>query len=150
MNRILAAVDLSEGTEPVLKFSANLARDEHAHLTLLYAIPATTPINVLASSWGAGTLMVPEVVQSEIDSSRQQLEQLAQNAGFSDVDCLCVRGATADAVREVAEKLHVDLIVTGLHRHGRLFHALFGSTHETIMAKAPCPVVFVPNATQLS
>lgn len=150
MNRILAAVDLSESTQPILKFSAELVRDEQAVLTVLYAIPTTIPVNALASSWGMNTLAVPEDEQSEIDSSLGRLRQIVKDSGLTEAECLCVRGSAVETIREAAERVHADLIVTGSHGHGRLFHTVFGSVHEALLSEAPCPVVVVPNQTKPS
>jgi nucleotide-binding universal stress UspA family protein len=147
MNRILAAVDLSEGAETVLTFSAELAREEHAKLTVIYAHPATLPVNVLATTFGTGTFMVPEYVPNELETFRERLEQIVVKTGLTGVDCVCVQGPVVEAIRDTAEKLHSDIIITGQHHHGRLFHAVFGSIHEALMSEAPCPVVVVPNST---
>jgi nucleotide-binding universal stress UspA family protein len=144
MHRILAAVDLSDTSQSVLKFSAELARNEHATLAVLYALPATLPVNALASSWGISMMNTSAEALSDFDSSLKQLQQIAEANGLTEADCLCLRGSAVETIREAAERLHADVIVTGSHGHGRLFHTMFGSVREALLAQAPCPVLVVP------
>ena len=144
MHRILAAVDLSDSTQSVLQFSADLARTEHASLAVLHAVPVAAPISAVAWSGGVTLVPSPEDEKAEFESSLEILHQIVESTGLPDVDCLCERGSAVETIRETADRVHADLIVVGSHGHGRFFHTMFGSVREALLAKAPCPVVVVP------
>lgn len=150
MHRILAAVDLSDSTQSVLKFATEMARIENAAVSVVHAIPATSRVNALASSWGIGTAFATVDEPAELKSSLGQLQQVARAHGLAASDCHCVRAAAADAIRDTAMQLHADLIVTGSHGHGSLFHMMIGSVRETLLSHAPCPVCVVPNHDKMS
>lgn len=150
MHRILAAVDLSDSSQPVLQYSAELARAEHASLAVVHAIPAVAPINAVAWNGGASILASPEDEQTEVEFSLGLLHQIVESTGLSNVDCMCERGQAAQTIHDAAERLHADLIVLGSHGHGRLFHTMFGSVREAVLSHAPCPVLVVPTAAKPS
>jgi nucleotide-binding universal stress UspA family protein len=58
-----------------------------------------------------------------------------------------VEGNAADVLTHSA--LDGDLIVLGTHRHGRVHHAVLGSTIDDCVRRAPCPVVVVPDAVRV-
>ncbi|MGC4069127.1 MAG: universal stress protein [Polyangiaceae bacterium] len=145
MHRILAAVDLSDSTQPVLRFSAELARQEKANLSILYAMPVATPINAVAWSGGIYSVSPMGDDQADYELSLALLHQIANGTGVSEADCLCERGSAVDKIRDMASRIHADVIVLGTHGHGRFFHTMFGSVRESLLRDAPCPVVVVPN-----
>lgn len=53
--------------------------------------------------------------------------------------------SAADVLIAVAAAENAKLIVLGLHRRSRLQKALLGSTAQTVLRDAPCPVLIVPN-----
>jgi nucleotide-binding universal stress UspA family protein len=144
MHRILAAVDLSDSTPMVLATASELARLESASLSVLYVMPVATPINAVA--WSGGVYLVSPMGddQADYDMSFGLLRQIVEANGLEKIDCLCERGSTVERIRDVAERIHADLIVLGSHGHGRFFHTMFGSVREALLAEAPCPVMVVP------
>ena len=50
-------------------------------------------------------------------------------------------GAPARVVLNVAAELHADLIVMGAQSHGPLGVMLYGSTTQTVLRRAACPVL---------
>jgi nucleotide-binding universal stress UspA family protein len=150
MHRILAAVDFSDATQPVLRTSAEWARQENAALSVLYAMPE--PILVDTIAWSGGTSVVPPIMHDENDfaQSLNRVHEAIEAIGLPEAECLCERGDAVETIREVAARIHADLIVIGSHGHGRFFHALFGSVREALLASPPCPVLVVPGRTILS
>ncbi len=52
-----------------------------------------------------------------------------------------LQGKPAHDVVRAAREGSFDMIVMGTHGRGVLDHALFGSTTERVVRKAPCPVL---------
>jgi len=150
MHRILAAVDFSDSTLPVLQASAELARVENADLSVLYAMPNPTPITGIPWSGGAYSASAIDEDRVEYKTSLGRLHTMVEANGVANADCLCERGPAVERIREAAQRIHADLIVLGSHNHGRLFHTMFGSVREALLASAPCPVMVIPPHTSPS
>ena len=54
-------------------------------------------------------------------------------------------GVPGEALSRYASRVAADLIVVGVQPHGAIEKMLVGSTTETVLRHAPCPVMTVPN-----
>lgn len=52
--------------------------------------------------------------------------------------------APEDDIVQVAEQVDADLLVIGLRRRSPVGKAVFGSTTQQVLLRAPCPVLAVP------
>ena len=150
MHQILAAVDLSDSSSPVLAASADLARVENAKLSILYTMPTAMPIAGVPWNGGAYVPITMAEENAEYQASLGRLQTMAEAHGATNADCLCERGSPVERIREVAERIHADLIVLGSHSHGRFFHTMFGSVREDLLASPPCPVMVIPTEVSSS
>jgi len=84
-----------------------------------------------------------EVFQEMTGYARTELEKLAEEARARGVNVrqVVVQGKPSAEIVRFAEDEKVDLIVLGTHGKGMLDHALFGSTTERVIRRAPCPVL---------
>lgn len=57
---------------------------------------------------------------------------------------LALPGNPAAVILEQAKKLSADLVVLGMHGHGKVYDRLLGSTATLVNAHAACPVLLVP------
>lgn len=57
-------------------------------------------------------------------------------------------GEPADAIAEVAENVHADLIVVATRGHGRLTGLVLGSVAQRLLHVAPCAVLVIPPAVR--
>lgn len=60
-----------------------------------------------------------------------------------DVETVVGTGVPHSEIVRLAEERKVDLIVLATHGRGFLGHAVFGSTAERVVRRAPCPVLTV-------
>ena len=134
---ILVAVDGSPDAEAALAHAAELARDQHARLTLLTAIPPLPATALLAS--GAAPPRT-EVVRHYEDLLRRATETVPQDVG---VTTLLVEGPAARAIVEKARSGEFDLIVMGSHGHGRMHSALLGCVSQKVLHASPIPVLLI-------
>jgi nucleotide-binding universal stress UspA family protein len=96
-----------------------------------------------ASSRERRLAMWDELLQPAVKSLRENAEGAAKATG-SDAEVEVLRGSPADALGELCE--HVDLLVIGSRRWGAAARALLGSTGETLMHDASCPILVVPHS----
>jgi nucleotide-binding universal stress UspA family protein len=84
-----------------------------------------------------------EVYEEISGYARSELARLAEEVrgkGVTATERLAQGTPSAEIIR-LAREEGVDLIVVGSHGRGFLDHALFGSTTERVVRKAPCPVL---------
>ena len=140
LKRILVPTDFSESARLALRYGVSFAREYQAELTLLHVV------ETIAVGYASDLFPVPmaEVFQEIAGYARGELGKLAQEArdrGVGVVVEKVVQGKPAAEIMRVSREDTIDLIVLGTHGKGVLDHALFGSTTEKVVRKAPCPVL---------
>jgi nucleotide-binding universal stress UspA family protein len=134
---ILVAVDGSPDADAALAHAAALARDQHARLTLLTAIPPIPATALLAT--GAAPPR-GEVVKHYSEMLRRATDALPADVS---VTTLLVEGPAAKALIERARSGAFDLIVMGSHGHGRLHQSLLGCVSQKVLHASPIPVLLI-------
>ena len=141
LKRILVPTDFSEGARHALSYGLSFAKEYEADLLLLHVV------ETLAAPYASDLFPVPmaEVFQEISGYAKAELAKLAAAARERElaVTELVVQGKpSAEIIRHAAENA-VDMIVLGTHGKGMLDQALFGSTTERVVRRAPCPVLTV-------
>jgi nucleotide-binding universal stress UspA family protein len=82
---------------------------------------------------------------ADTEAAYERILRRAVEALPADVGVLTriARGRPAKAIIEVANEIGCDLIVMGAHGHGRLHHALIGSTSDAVVRAADRPVLLM-------
>ena len=128
-------------TSPIVKQTVDLARCTASKVHVLHVVPTShqTPYNIDAELFRRG-------VADELRHEHKCLQQLTEDIRRTDVDAraLLVQGPIISVILHEAERLAVDLIVLGRHRHGPLYLTLMDNTDQGLIAKCECPVMFVP------
>ncbi len=57
---------------------------------------------------------------------------------------LLIKGATTEMIIEEAEKLNIDLIITGHHEHSVIYKMFLGSVSKGLINKSKIPVLVIP------
>jgi nucleotide-binding universal stress UspA family protein len=88
---------------------------------------------------------IADITEQLEDSAERELPKLAECDECSglDVEELVVHGEAASEIVRVAGERNVDLIVISSHGRTGLGRILFGSTAESVVRHAPCPVLVV-------
>jgi nucleotide-binding universal stress UspA family protein len=119
----------------------SFAREYHAELVLLHVVENLTV------GYASDLFPVPmaEVFQEISGYAKTELQKLAEEArqkGIAVTELVVQGKPSAEIIRHAAEN-GVDMIVLGTHGKGMLDQALFGSTTERVVRRAPCPVLTV-------
>jgi nucleotide-binding universal stress UspA family protein len=137
---IVAAVDFSPHSPPVVDAAVTLAKQFGAKVLLVHAydipIPLVSPYEVA----------IPEPYLEE--TRRIAAEKLAAlvdrvRAEGVAVDSLLTEVPAAAAIVHAAEESKANLVVIGTRGHTGLKHLLLGSVAERCVRLAPCPVLTV-------
>lgn len=136
-NTILIAVDLDNDNKQVISRGLGLCdnRTESLHITHICEHPIT----------GYGEQMGKNHCSTEVQIRQQVFPKLKALCDEHRIPCDNLHiafGRPADAVHELAKKIHADLIISGSHgKHG--LQLLLGSTANSIVHNAQCDVLTV-------
>lgn len=133
--KILFPVDFSEAGQHALALATSLARDSGA--TLIIAHVEEPPM-----AYGGG-----EMYYGVEEPNHEELRTSLASVMPTDPNVPCIHklmiGDPAEAIVQLAESDHVDLIVMGTHGRTGLTRLLMGSVAEAVVRRAPCPVLTV-------
>jgi universal stress protein A len=131
--KVLAPVDLSPVSQPIVAWATMLARDLHATLILLHVQESR------AGQLGG------EVYDPSLVCECPNLRTLLQAIEPEDPSIRCERrlilGVPAETILRVADEEQVELIVMGSHGRTGLPRLLMGSVAESVLRRASCPVL---------
>lgn len=158
---ILVALELSPQDRPLLDLARHWAQALGAEVVLLHVIPPESDFVGLPRQGEAvrppapGEPEVGYAYDRTMKARRArekhgELETLRAELQAAQVEAtaLLVEGAYADKILEEAGRLEVGLIVLGTHQRSTLGEWLLGSTSQSVLRRATCPVLVVPHAVQ--
>jgi nucleotide-binding universal stress UspA family protein len=139
LKKILVPTDFSESALKALRYGISFAREFGSELLLLHVVEP------VAIGYGSDLFPVPmaEVFEEMSGHARVEIGKLAAFTREKGVAAreLVVQGKPSSEVLRIAAEEEVDLIVVGTHGKGLLDKAIFGSTTERVVRRAPCPVL---------
>jgi nucleotide-binding universal stress UspA family protein len=135
---VLVGIDFSPLSRDILRSAADFAKARHAELHVVH-VPARAP----SESTAILSADRPLELASEADAAHARLERLAKEAAVSVPRVvLHVRVGRADVeIAQLAQDIGADLLVVGSGGASRLERLLLGSTAESLVRNAPCPVL---------
>jgi len=137
MERILVPLDGSALSEAIVPAAEVLARDYGAGLLLLRVVPTRT-------APGSGVLE-PDARAGRAEAYLGRIAEDLQRRGVSQVrrSVWYWSGQVDRAIAEAALQNRVDLIAMTTHGRGGLSRLLLGSVAESVVRRAPAPVLLV-------
>jgi nucleotide-binding universal stress UspA family protein len=144
LKNLLLAIDAIETTNiesPIIKRTIELAAAFASKVWIIHIVPRPGP----APSYLDETVLRREV-SAERHHEHDLLNRLARalrNRGI-DSEALLVEGPVVNAILKESERLSIDLIILGCHKHGLLYGALMEFTEEGLLSKCALPIMFIP------
>jgi nucleotide-binding universal stress UspA family protein len=140
IRRILCPVDFSDFSRAAVARAVALAKPFEAEITALFVLPFVFPEDAATCS----SPVAPEAgVQSAIAEDLEEFLRPARDAGLG--LRLCVRSGDCVAhILDEARDRESDLIVMGTHGRSGFERWMLGSVTDSVLRKAPCPVLAVP------
>lgn len=140
---ILLPTDFSECGNYALSYAASLARRFGASIICINVIEPIVP--TVGYSGMTEPLPIADITEQLEDSAERELPKLAEcdECTGIDVEELVVHGEASSEIVRVAKERQVDLIVISSHGRTGLGRILFGSTAESVVRHASCPVLVV-------
>jgi universal stress protein A len=140
---ILVPTDFSECARHAVPAAAALARLTGARVLCLHVVePVAQPMG-----WTpvAGPMPAGELGERMEESAARDLPAFSKSEEFAglEVEDLLAHGEPAAEIVRAAEERRADLIVISSHGRAGLGRILFGSTAESVVRHARCPVLVV-------
>ena len=143
LRTILLPTDFSECAAHAVPVAAQFARQAGARLLCLHVVEPVVP----AVGWTpvAEPLPLADIGDRLEDSATRELPKLMQAPECEglDVEEVIGHGEPASEIVRVARERGADLIVISSHGRTGIGRILFGSTAESVVRYAHCPVLVV-------
>jgi nucleotide-binding universal stress UspA family protein len=144
VNSILLPTDFSECARHAVPVAAEFARLLGARIVCLHVVEPVMP----AVGWtptAVGPLPVADMGEQLEQAAERELPRFAGRAEFEglDVEDVVAHGEAAAEIVRVAAERGCGMIVISSHGRTGLGRILFGSTAESVVRHAHCPVLVV-------
>lgn len=136
--KILVAIDQSQPAACALSAAIELAGQVRAAVILLHVVDTGS-----AYEPESGTICNSKLADLRRDGNELLNQTMSQLPARSNVQRLLIEGDPAESILATASNWPADLIVIGSDSHGRLAHFLLGSTADSVIRRATCPVMSV-------
>ena len=143
LKKILLPTDFSGCANYALPYAAAIARATDAQIVCVHVVEPVVP--AVGYSGLADPMPLADISEQLEDSAERQLPKLAEcdECAGLDVEEIIVHGDAAAEIVRVATEQEVDLIVISSHGRTGLGRMIFGSTAESVVRHAACPVLVV-------
>jgi nucleotide-binding universal stress UspA family protein len=136
--RILCAVDFSASSMRAFQCAVSLAQENDGRVTLLHVFETLTEEEARL----VGHFRVEEYVRTRRRELQERLAKLTESApAWCDTEPLVELGSATPTILRAARDLGVELIAMGAQGHSGLGLTVFGSTTQTVVRRAACPVL---------
>jgi nucleotide-binding universal stress UspA family protein len=140
IKHVLAAIDFSEWTSPVLRSAAHLADQYSASLSALYSEPFLPPPYFTEGELGS----ISAFLEAQRRAAGQHLEGVVREVlGGRQVRTLLEDQLPVEGILHAARSQQAGLIALGTHGRSGLNRLLLGSVAEKVLRQSPVPVLTV-------
>ena len=146
MKNLLVAIDNFETTttmSPLIEKTIELANAFASKVWMLHVVPqsGSPPYNVDNKIFRAE-------VAHELQDEHEYLQLFANCLRGKNIKStsLLVEGPIIETILHESDRLNVDLIVLGCHKHSEFFGALMNDPGEGLLSKCTRPIMFVPTS----
>jgi len=149
INSILAPSDLSEFSQPGVRYALELAQWQKSEVIICNVITVEeTPFPQGKEDWVAKQTELPKM-KKILEQRAKTLDRFMQEHFADLLDITKFRrqisvGTPYKVIVDLATAAAVDLIVMSTHGRTGFAHMLMGSVTERVLRRAPCPILAVP------
>ena len=142
IEKILFPTDFSEHSKHAFTYALSFAKEYGAQLHMLHVVE---DVQYLANAYMFDVPMMPSFADMEENRQKEMEEFIEREVTDASIkiEKSIRHGRPFLEIIQAAKDESVDLIVIATHGRGGLEHALFGSTAEKVVRKAPCPVLSI-------
>jgi len=142
MKNIFVGIDFHEKTADLVDYAYQLAAHFKSKIWLVH-IAAPDPDFV---GYEVGPQYIRDSRADALKSEHKQLIKFSDDLKTKGIEAegLLIQGPTIDTIIQESQKLNIDLIITGHHKHSFMYDVLFGNTSNKLIDKSSIPVLVIP------
>jgi nucleotide-binding universal stress UspA family protein len=141
--KILVALDFSENPEVILEKALTVAKKYQASIYTIHVIEEMPRMSFYYDAYKLWEEFRDNAVKETLVKMNKYISTLSDK--FCDVESIIEVGDPCEKILETAEKLKIDLIITGHHtRKGFLSQVLYSNISERIVKTSTIPVLTFP------
>jgi nucleotide-binding universal stress UspA family protein len=142
MKNILVTVNFEENMNRLLDKARDIAQKFAARVYLIH-VATPEPDYV---GYDVGPQYIRDNRAIELRSEHRQLQSCAQRLNLQGVqtEALLMQGATVETILKESNKLSIDLIITGHHKHYLFYNMFIDGMDAALINRSKTPVLIVP------
>ena len=142
LKNIMVAVDFNDSVGDLLSFAESLASTYGSKVWIVHVAEPDPDFVGMVN----GPQYIRDMKAEDLKEEHKTLQSLREAFFDEEIDseALTIQGSTVDAVLEEAEKLNIDLLVVGTHKHGFLYNLLSESVSVELLKKINIPMLSIP------
>ncbi|MDR5589497.1 universal stress protein [Christiangramia sp. SM2212] len=139
---IMVAVDFNDSIGELMVYADSLAQKFGSKVWVLH-VADPEPDFV---GYEPGPQYIRDIKAEEYREEHHNLQEICKNFISEEVqaDALLIQGSTVKTVLSEAQKLNVDLLIVGTHKHSFLHNLLQESVSMELIKKAEIPMLTIP------
>ena len=142
LKNIMVAVDFNDSIGELMVYADILAQKFESKVWVLH-VAEPEPDFV---GYEPGPQYIRDVKAEEYREEHRNLQEICKNFISEDIhtDALLIQGSTVETVLSEAQKLNIDLLIVGTHKHSFLHNLLQESVSMELIKKAEIPMLTIP------
>lgn len=142
MKNLLLAVDIKPTDQVLMDYAIMLAEKFQSKVWIVH-IAAPDPDFV---GYGVGPTYIRKSRAKELRKEHKELHSYLDRFEIKSItaDALLIQGPTVEMLEEEINKLQIDLLIMGSHKHGMLYEMFVGSTTIDMVKKHHIPMMIIP------
>lgn len=142
LKNILVAIDFNDSVGELLGYAESLALKYEAKIWVVH-VAEPNPDFV---GYEAGPQYIRDLKAEEFREDHKKLHNIRTAFIGEEVECeaLLIQGSTVETLLDEANKLHIDLLIVGTHKHSFFYNLFSESVSQEIFKNANIPVMAIP------
>lgn len=142
LKNIMVAVDFNDSIGELMVYADILAQKFESKVWVLH-VAEPEPDFV---GYEPGPQYIRDVKAEEYREEHRNLQEICKNFISENIhtDALLIQGSTVETVLSEAQKLNIDLLIVGTHKHSLLHNLLQESVSMELIKKAEIPMLTIP------
>jgi len=139
---IMVAVDFNDSLGELMVYADRLAQKFESKVWVLH-VADPEPDFV---GYEPGPQYIRDLKAEEYREEHRNLQEVCKNFLSEEVkaEALLIQGSTVETVMSEAQKLNIDLLIVGTHKHSFLHNLLQESVSMELIKKAEIPMLTIP------
>jgi nucleotide-binding universal stress UspA family protein len=142
MKNILVTIDFEEEANLLADTALELAQKFGSKVWLIH-IAAPDPEFV---GYEVGPQNERDFIAGELKTEHKIIEKCAHQLKEKGINAegLLIQGPTVETILKETEKLNIDLVIIGHHKHSFFYKTFVGNTDSALINKSKVPVLLIP------